>query len=95
MRRRWCCAQALGVGGRLDAQPAVERLAAQAPLRRRYDVTQDGLLERGTRVWHKLHGEGKIMGFGEERGLEFVEVAFDRGRTVKLPLAHAVLEIVK
>jgi DNA helicase-2/ATP-dependent DNA helicase PcrA len=89
------CAQALGVGGRLDAQPTVERLAAQAPLRKRYDVTRDGLLERGTRVWHKLHGEGKIMGFGEERGLEFVEVAFDRGRTVKLPLAHAVLEIVK
>ena len=43
---------------------------------------------------HALHGNGKIIGFGAERGLEFVEVAFDKGRQVKLPLKHTALEVL-
>jgi hypothetical protein len=29
-----------------------------------------------------------------ERGLEFVEIAFNRGRNVKLPLKHAAFDVL-
>jgi len=84
------CSQALGVAQRLS----VKTPPVKEPQRRPYDLQRDGLLARGTQVWHKLHGSGKVKGCGVERSLQFVEIAFDKGRTVKLPLAHAALEIL-
>jgi DNA helicase-2/ATP-dependent DNA helicase PcrA len=83
------CASSLGVQHRLPNKQNPPALPS-----RRYDVQSDGMLERGARVRHALHGEGKIMGFGVERGLEFVEIAFDKGRNVKLPLKHAAFDIL-
>jgi len=83
------CASSLGMQHRL-----LKGQSPPAPAGRRYDVERDGMLERGTRVRHALHGEGKVIGFGVERGLEFVEIAFNRGRNVKLPLKHAAFDVL-
>jgi hypothetical protein len=82
------CARELGVQARLP------KGQAPAPPSRRFDIRRDGMLEQGTRVRHELHGEGKIIGFGVERGLEFVEITFDKGRNVKLLLKHVVFDVL-
>jgi len=84
------CARKLGVLHKLrDNTSPVED-----GQRRRYDPKQDGRLARGTRVWHKLHGSGKVTGVSNESIGEVVEVAFNKGRNAKFIAELAVLEIV-
>lgn len=86
------CARKLGVQQRLDEQAFPKPVQAQ---RRLYDPQRDGHLERGTRVWHKLHGSGKVTYVAIEKGGEVVEVAFDKGRTAKFMAALAGLDILE
>ncbi len=84
------CARKLGVLHRLDKQALSTPATNQ---RRAYSFKRDGRLERGTRVWHKLHGSGKVTSTGTEQVGEVVEVAFDKGRTAKFVAEMASLEI--
>ena len=84
------CARKLGVLHRLDKQAPSTPATNQ---RRAYSFKRDGRLERGTRVWHKLHGSGKVTHTGTEQVGEVVEVAFDKGRTAKFVAEMASLEI--
>lgn len=84
------CAQKLGVLHRLNNQAPPKPATDQ---RRPYNFKKDGHLERGTRVWHKVHGSGKVTSTGTEQVGEVVEVAFDKGRTAKFVAEMANLEI--
>ena len=84
------CAQALGVAPKLEKQTFQPVKSAQ---RRVYQASHDGPLEPGTKVWHKQHGTGRVVARGTERIGEVVEIAFDKGRTAKLVVALAGLEI--
>lgn len=85
------CAQMLGVQHRLDKQAPPKRTTNQ---RRSYNFEIDGRLERGTKVWHKLHGNGKVVSTSSEAIGEIVEVAFDKGRAAKFVAEVARLEIL-
>ncbi len=85
------CAEKLGVLHRLDKQAPSKPTNGQ---RRPYDLKQDGRLQRGTPVWHKLHGSGKVTYTGVEKVGEVVEVAFDKGRTAKFVADLAGLDIL-
>ncbi len=60
---------------------------------RPYSKEKDGALPKGTRVRHALHGEGQIVGFGSDPSFAYVDIAFDKGRTVRLLLQHARFEV--
>ena len=85
------CAKALGVQHRLEGDAA---RGNREPTRRPYDLARDGRLERGTPVWHKLHGSGKVVRSDTEGSAHIVEVAFDKGRTAKLLAERAGLEVL-
>ena len=82
------CREKLGVQHRKETtQPTKEE-------RRPYDLARDGSLKRGTQVWHKLHGSGRVLHSGVENTRQVVEVAFDKGRTAKLLAERAGLEVL-
>ncbi len=85
------CAQKLGVLHRLDKQGPPKPTDGQ---RRSYSFERDGRLERGTLVWHKLHGSGKVTHTSMERMGEVIEVAFDKGRTARFVAELADLDIL-
>jgi len=86
------CVQKLGVLHRLDKQALSDPTTNQ---RRPYNFKRDGRLKRGTQVWHKLHGSGRVTYTGTEQVGEVVEVAFDKGRTTKFATELAGLEILR
>ena len=86
------CAQKLGVLHRLGKEASPKPTTNQ---RRPYNFKRDGRLERGTQVWHKLHGSGRVTHTGTEQVGEVVEVAFDKGRTAKFVAELAGLEIFR
>lgn len=82
------CAKQTGVAHKLGrVQPSTPQL------RRPYRPLQDGTLRRGTQVWHKVHGSGRVVFAGVEQNREVVEVAFDKGRTAKFLRDRAPLEL--
>jgi len=85
------CARKLGVLHRLDKQAPLKPTDGQ---RRFYSFERDGRLERGTQVWHKLHGSGKVTYTGVEKVGEVVEVIFDKGRTAKFVAEMVSLELL-
>lgn len=85
------CVQKLGVRHRYVKHGSCN---AEDGQRRAYDFVRDGRLGRGTTVWHKLHGRGKVTYSGVETAGEVVEVAFDRGRTTKFVVERASFEIL-
>lgn len=86
------CAQKLGVLHRLRKEASPKPTTNQ---RRPYNFKRDGRLERGTKVWHKLHGSGKVTYTGIESLGEVIEIAFDRGRTAKFITEEATLEMLE
>ncbi len=82
------CGRKLGVLHKLRENTAPE----EDGQRRRYDPKKDGRLARGTRVWHELHGPGRVTRSGSEIGI--IEVAFDKGRSAKFVMEWVVLEVV-
>jgi hypothetical protein len=86
------CAQELGVLHRLGKEASPKPTTNQ---RRSYNFKRDGRLERGTKVWHKLHGSGKVTYTGTEQVGEVVEVAFEKGRTAKFVTEMAGLDIIE
>lgn len=85
------CAIRLGVMHRMATRESAKQQASQ---QRAFSPSQEGQLAKGTRVRHKLHGEGKVVKWGTENAMQVVEVAFDKGRTVKLMAEHAKLEVL-
>jgi len=83
------CARKLGVQHRLSKQAPPGPATNQ---RRPYDPRLDGQLAPGTRVWHKLHGSGRVTRTGVEK---VGEVAFDKGRTAEFVAELAGLEILR
>ena len=86
------CARQLGVQHRLGQPTPPEPTSNQ---RRPYSFGKDGRLERGVRVWHKLHGNGRVAYAGVEQRGEVVEVAFDKGRTATFVAAMAGLDLLE
>jgi hypothetical protein len=85
------CAQKLGVLHRLGKEASPKPATNQ---RRSYNFKRDGRLQRGTQVWHKLHGSGKVTYTGVEKVGEVIEIAFDKGRTAKFVAEMAGLDIL-
>ncbi|MCA9840127.1 MAG: UvrD-helicase domain-containing protein [Trueperaceae bacterium] len=81
------CAHTLSVKHKMVQEKPKER--------RPYDVSKDGALNQGTVVWHKLHGQGKVLNFSAEGSMKMIEVTFDKGRTVKLLAEHSGLDVIE
>lgn len=81
------CARAAGVAHKLSTKPAPERSRVSSSIATRQ-------ITKGARVRHKLHGLGKVVFAGNEKGQAVVEVVFDKGRTAKFFLERAQLDLI-
>lgn len=81
-----------GTSSSVSQPPSI--VAAIEPASKSYSKEEDGELPKGTRVRHALHGEGQIVGFGSDPSFAYVDIAFDKGRTVRLLLQHATFDVI-
>jgi ATP-dependent exoDNAse (exonuclease V) beta subunit len=87
-----CLARLRGSATKRRQVPALPRPTTK-PSYKPYTIER-GELPKGTRVRHAIHGEGSVLRFGVEMSLSFVEVAFDKGRTVRLVLPAAAFDVI-
>jgi hypothetical protein len=89
-----CLERLRGSGSSTRRLPSVLVARTEAAVRA-YHPERDGMLPAGTRVRHALHGTGTILRFGSENSLAYMEIAFDKGRTVRLLLQHASIDVME